>query len=40
MNKIRAIQISEALGGELIGNPEVEVFKLSKIEEGTDGAKI
>lgn len=38
MNKIRAIQISEALGGELIGNPEVEVFKLSKIEEGTDGA--
>ncbi|MDO4881662.1 MAG: UDP-3-O-(3-hydroxymyristoyl)glucosamine N-acyltransferase [Capnocytophaga sp.] len=38
MNKISAIQIAEALAGELIGNPEVEVFKLSKIEEGTEGA--
>lgn len=36
--KIKAIQISEVLQGELIGNPDAEVYKLSKIEEGTQGA--
>lgn len=35
--KVKAIQISEILQGELIGNPDVEVFKLAKIEEGSKG---
>ncbi len=36
--KIKATQISEFLNGTLLGNPEVEVFKLSKIEEGGAGS--
>lgn len=36
--KIKAIQISEVLNGEIVGNPDVEVFKLSKIEEGQQGS--
>lgn len=32
--KVKAIQIAEALGGRLEGNPNQEVSKLSKIEEG------
>lgn len=36
--KVKAIQISEILQGELVGNPDVEIFKLAKIEEGTKGA--
>ncbi|MFY8096315.1 MAG: UDP-3-O-(3-hydroxymyristoyl)glucosamine N-acyltransferase [Flavobacterium sp.] len=36
--KFTAAQIAEILQGELIGNPDVEVFKLSKIEEGTVGS--
>ncbi len=33
-----ASQISEILEGEVIGNPNAEVFKLSKIEEGSEGS--
>lgn len=36
--EIKAIQISEVLSGEIVGNPNVAVNKLSKIEEGTPGA--
>ncbi len=36
--KFTAAQIAEILQGELVGNPDVEVFKLSKIEEGTKGS--
>ena len=36
--KFTAQQISEILEGEVDGNPEVEVFKLSKIEEGEKGS--
>ncbi|MDO4728686.1 MAG: UDP-3-O-(3-hydroxymyristoyl)glucosamine N-acyltransferase [Bacteroidota bacterium] len=31
-------QIADILEGEVVGNPQAEVFKLSKIEEGTEGA--
>ncbi|MEN8187323.1 MAG: UDP-3-O-(3-hydroxymyristoyl)glucosamine N-acyltransferase [Bacteroidota bacterium] len=36
--KFTAIQISEILDGVIVGNPEEEVFKLSKIEEGEKGS--
>ncbi|RXJ51295.1 UDP-3-O-(3-hydroxymyristoyl)glucosamine N-acyltransferase [Gelidibacter gilvus] len=36
--KFTALQIAEILGGDIIGNPDVEVSKLSKIEEGTEGS--
>jgi UDP-3-O-[3-hydroxymyristoyl] glucosamine N-acyltransferase len=36
--KFTAEQIAEILEGEIVGNPQVEVFKLSKIEEGEEGA--
>ncbi|MDG3582223.1 UDP-3-O-(3-hydroxymyristoyl)glucosamine N-acyltransferase [Galbibacter pacificus] len=36
--KFTATQIAGILEGEIIGNPEVEVSKLSKIEEGTEGS--
>jgi UDP-3-O-[3-hydroxymyristoyl] glucosamine N-acyltransferase len=36
--KFTAIQIANILEGEVQGNPEVEVYKLSKIEEGTEGS--
>ena len=36
--KFTAAQIAEILDGEVIGNPNAEVFKLSKIEEGTEGS--
>ncbi len=36
--KFTAKQISEILDGEIVGNPEEEVFKLSKIEEGEKGS--
>ncbi len=36
--KFTAEQIAGILDGEVIGNPNAEVFKLSKIEEGTDGS--
>jgi UDP-3-O-[3-hydroxymyristoyl] glucosamine N-acyltransferase len=36
--KFTALQISEILEGEVVGNPNAEVFKLSKIEEGTEGS--
>ncbi|MBC7642758.1 MAG: UDP-3-O-(3-hydroxymyristoyl)glucosamine N-acyltransferase [Flavobacterium sp.] len=36
--KFKASQIAEILQGEVVGNPNVEVFKLSKIEEGTAGS--
>ena len=36
--KFTANQIAEILNGEVIGNPDAEVYKLSKIEEGTDGS--
>ena len=32
--KFTAEQIAGILEGEVVGNPNVEVFKLSKIEEG------
>ena len=35
--KFTATQIAELLNGEIDGNPEIEVFKLSKIEEGEEG---
>ena len=35
--KFTAAQIAGILEGEVVGNPEAEVFKLSKIEEGTEG---
>ncbi len=36
--KFTAEQIAGILEGTVIGNPEAEVFKLSKIEEGTEGS--
>lgn len=36
--KYTARQIAEILGGRIEGNPEAEVFKLSKIEEGEKGS--
>ncbi|MBJ7882658.1 UDP-3-O-(3-hydroxymyristoyl)glucosamine N-acyltransferase [Gelidibacter salicanalis] len=36
--KFTALQIAEILDGDIVGNPDVEVSKLSKIEEGTEGS--
>lgn len=36
--KFTAAQIAGILEGDVVGNPEIEVSKLSKIEEGTEGA--
>ncbi len=36
--KFTAAQIAGILQGEVVGNPEAEVYKLAKIEEGTDGS--
>ena len=36
--KFTAAQIAGILEGEVVGNPDAEVFKLSKIEEGTEGS--
>ncbi|THD67939.1 UDP-3-O-(3-hydroxymyristoyl)glucosamine N-acyltransferase [Robertkochia marina] len=35
--KFTALQIAGILEGEIVGNPDVEVSRLSKIEEGEDG---
>ena len=36
--KFTAAQIAELLDGSVDGNPETEVYKLAKIEEGTEGS--
>ncbi|WP_341214666.1 UDP-3-O-(3-hydroxymyristoyl)glucosamine N-acyltransferase [uncultured Wocania sp.] len=36
--KFTAQQIADILEGEVVGNPNIEVSKLSKIEEGTEGS--
>lgn len=36
--KFTAAQIAGILEGEVVGDPNAEVFKLSKIEEGTEGS--
>ncbi len=36
--KFSALQIAEILEGDIVGNPNVEVSKLAKIEEGTEGS--
>jgi UDP-3-O-[3-hydroxymyristoyl] glucosamine N-acyltransferase len=36
--KFTATQIAEILNGEIIGNPDIEVHTLSKIEEGVEGS--
>jgi UDP-3-O-[3-hydroxymyristoyl] glucosamine N-acyltransferase len=36
--KFTAAQIAGILEGEVVGNPNAEVYKLSKIEEGTAGS--
>ena len=36
--KFTAAQIAEILEGTVVGNPDAEVFKLSKIEEGIEGS--
>lgn len=36
--KFTAQQIADILEGDVVGNPEAEVSKLSKIEEGTEGS--
>ncbi len=36
--KFTAQQIAEILEGDVVGNPNEEVFKLSKIEEGEEGS--
>ena len=36
--KFTAEQIAGILEGDIVGNPDVEVSKLSKIEEGTKGS--
>ena len=36
--KFTAQQIADILGGEVVGNPKVQVTKLSKIEEGEKGS--
>jgi len=35
--KFTATQIAEILEGKIVGNPNIEVSKLAKIEEGTKG---
>jgi len=36
--KFTAQQIADILDGDIVGNPDVEVNKLSKIEEGKEGS--
>ena len=36
--KFTAAQIAGILEGEVVGNPDAEVFKLAKIEEGMEGS--
>ena len=36
--KFTAEQVAEVLGGEVVGDPKAEVYKLSKIEEGSKGS--
>lgn len=36
--KFTVQQIADILGGDVVGNPQAEVFKLSKIEEGSEGS--
>ena len=36
--KFTAEQIAGILEGEVVGNPNAEVFKLAKIEEGVEGS--
>ena len=36
--KFTAAQIAGILEGDIVGNPDVEVSKLAKIEEGTKGS--
>ena len=36
--KFTAEQIAGVLGGEVVGNPNAEVYKFSKIEEGSEGS--
>ncbi len=36
--KFTALQIAGILEGDIVGNPDVEVSKLAKIEEGTEGS--
>jgi len=36
--KFTAEQIAGILDGDIVGNPQAEVFKLAKIEEGTEGS--
>lgn len=36
--KFTALQIAGILEGEVVGNPNAEVYKLAKIEEGTSGS--
>jgi UDP-3-O-[3-hydroxymyristoyl] glucosamine N-acyltransferase len=36
--KFTAAQIAGILEGDVVGNPEAEVYKLAKIEEGSDGS--
>lgn len=36
--KFTAEQIAGILDGEVSGNPNAEVYRLSKIEEGTEGS--
>lgn len=36
--KFTAEQIAGILEGQVVGNPQAEVYKLAKIEEGTDGS--
>ena len=36
--RFTAEQIAGILEGDVVGNPDVEVSKLSKIEEGTEGS--
>jgi UDP-3-O-[3-hydroxymyristoyl] glucosamine N-acyltransferase len=38
MIKFTAIQIANFLDGTLVGNPDVEIFKVSKIEDGDQGS--
>ena len=36
--KFTAAQIAGILEGEVVGNPNAEVYKLAKIEEGIEGS--
>ena len=36
--KFTALQIANVLSGEVEGNPQIEVYKLQKIEEGSEGS--